>query len=121
MSLLIIALAVLALVVLSSWGKVNPFLAFLLVTIPAGLALGLPPAQVLAAVQKGLGDTLGSVALVVVLGAMLGKLVAESGAAQRKLPPCSWAPSGPEKHSVDHDVHGSHHRHSAVLQRGLFC
>ncbi|GAB3867128.1 gluconate transporter [Hymenobacter segetis] len=83
MTLLIIVLAVLALIVLSSWGKVNAFLAFLLVTIPAGLALGLPPAQVLAAVQKGLGDTLGSVALVVVLGAMLGKLVAESGAAQR--------------------------------------
>ncbi|GAB3845873.1 gluconate transporter [Hymenobacter terrigena] len=83
MTLLIIVLAVLALIVLSSWGKVNAFLAFLLVTVPAGLALGLPPAQVLAAVQKGLGDTLGSVALVVVLGAMLGKLVAESGAAQR--------------------------------------
>lgn len=83
MTLLIIGLAVLALIALSSWGKVNPFLAFLLVTIPTGLALGLPPAQVLAAVQKGLGDTLGSVALVVVLGAMLGKLVAESGAAQQ--------------------------------------
>lgn len=83
MTLLIIGLVVLALAILSSWGKVNAFLAFLLVTIPAGLALGLPPGQVLTAVQKGLGDTLGSVALVVVLGAMLGKLVAESGAAQQ--------------------------------------
>jgi len=83
MTLFVILLAVLALIVLSSWGKVNAFLAFLLVTIPAGLALGLAPAQVIAAVQKGLGDTLGSVALVVVLGAMLGKLVAESGAAQQ--------------------------------------
>ena len=83
MTLLIILLAVLALIVLTTWGKVNAFLAFLLVTIPAGLALGLAPGQVLAAVQKGLGDTLGSVALVVVLGAMLGKLVAESGAAQQ--------------------------------------
>jgi len=83
MTLLIILLAVLALIALSSWGKVNAFLAFLLVTIPAGLALGLSPTQVLAAVQKGFGDTLGSVVLVVVLGAMLGKLVAESGAAQQ--------------------------------------
>ena len=83
MVLLIIALAVLLLVALTSWGKVNAFLAFLLVAIPTGLALGLPPARVLAAVQKGLGDTLGSVVLVVVLGAMLGKLVAESGAAQQ--------------------------------------
>lgn len=83
MTLLVILLAVLSLIVLISWGKVNAFLAFLLVTIPAGLALGLAPAQTLAAVQKGLGDTLGSITLVVVLGAMLGKLVAESGAAQQ--------------------------------------
>ncbi|MVN75749.1 gluconate transporter [Hymenobacter sp. HMF4947] len=83
MTLLIILLAVLALIVLISWGKVNTFVAFLLVTIPVGFALGLPPTQVLSAVQKGLGDTLGSVALVVVLGAMLGKLVADSGAAQQ--------------------------------------
>lgn len=83
MTLLIILLAVLALIGLISWGKVNTFLAFLLVTLPTGFALGLPTAQVLAAVQKGLGDTLGSVALVVVLGAMLGKLVADSGAAQQ--------------------------------------
>jgi Gnt-I system high-affinity gluconate transporter len=83
MSLLIILLAVLALIALISWGKVNAFLAFLLVTLPTGLALGLPPARLLAAVQQGLGDTLASVALVVVLGAMLGKLVAESGAARQ--------------------------------------
>ncbi|TVT41945.1 gluconate transporter [Hymenobacter setariae] len=83
MTLLVILLAVLALILLISWGKVNAFLAFLLVTIPAGFALGLGSKQVLGAVQKGLGDTLGSVALVVVLGAMLGKLVAESGAAQQ--------------------------------------
>jgi Gnt-I system high-affinity gluconate transporter len=83
MTLLVILLAVLALIALISWGKVNAFLAFLLVTIPAGFALGLGSKQVLGAVQKGLGDTLGSVALVVVLGAMLGKLVAESGAAQQ--------------------------------------
>ena len=83
MTLLVILLAVLALIVLISWGKVNAFLAFLLVTIPTGFALGLSTAQALGAVQKGLGDTLGSVVLVVVLGAMLGKLVAESGAAQQ--------------------------------------
>jgi Gnt-I system high-affinity gluconate transporter len=83
MTLLVILLAVLALILLISWGKVNAFLAFLLVTIPAGFALGLGSKQVMGAVQKGLGDTLGSVALVVVLGAMLGKLVAESGAAQQ--------------------------------------
>ncbi len=83
MTLLVIALAVVALIVLVSWIKLNAFLAFLLVALPVGFALGLGPAQVLAATQKGLGDTLGSVVLVVVLGAILGKLVADSGAAQQ--------------------------------------
>lgn len=83
MTLLVIALAVAALIVLVNWVKLNAFLAFLLVALPVGFALGLGPAQVLAATQKGLGDALGSVVLVVVLGAMLGKLVADSGAAQQ--------------------------------------
>ncbi len=34
-------------------------------------------------VTKGIGDTLGSLVIVIVLGAMLGKLVAESGAAKQ--------------------------------------
>lgn len=80
---LIILLAVLALVGLISWGKVQPFVAFLLVSLAVGLALGLPPARLMAAVYQGLGDALGSVVVVIVLGAMLGKLVADSGAAQQ--------------------------------------
>lgn len=40
MTLLVILLAVLVLIVLISWGKTNAFLAFRLVTLPAGLALG---------------------------------------------------------------------------------
>lgn len=83
MTSLLILLAVLALVGLISWGKVHPFLAFLLVTLGVGLALGLPPARLLAATYQGLGDALGSVVIIIVLGAMLGKLVADSGAAQQ--------------------------------------
>jgi Gnt-I system high-affinity gluconate transporter len=83
MTLLIVVLAVLALIGLISWGKVNAFLAFLLVTLGAGFALGLSPEELMAAIYKGLGDTLGSVLIVIVLGAMLGKIVAESGAAQQ--------------------------------------
>ena len=83
MALIVIFLAVLALIGLINWGKVNAFLAFLLVALPVGFALGLPPDRLLAAVYQGLGDTLGSVVIIIVLGAMLGKLVAESGAAQQ--------------------------------------
>ena len=45
------------LVVLVTWAKVNPFLAFLIVSIAAGLMLGIPVGKVSASVQKGLGDT----------------------------------------------------------------
>jgi Gnt-I system high-affinity gluconate transporter len=80
---LIILLAVFALIGLISWGKVQPFLAFLLVALAAGFALGLPTTRLMAAVYQGLGDALGSVVIIIVLGAMLGKLVADSGAAQQ--------------------------------------
>lgn len=83
MASLIILLAVLALVGLISWAKVNAFLAFLVVSLGAGLALGVAPATLLTAMYQGLGDTLGSVTIIIVLGAMLGKLVADSGAAQQ--------------------------------------
>jgi Gnt-I system high-affinity gluconate transporter len=83
MTFLIIALCIISLVLLISWAKFNPLLAFLMVSIIAGLLLGIPFNKIMGAVQKGLGDTLGSLALIIALGAMLGKLVAESGAAQK--------------------------------------
>ncbi|MET0244795.1 MAG: gluconate:H+ symporter [Flavitalea sp.] len=83
MTLLTIGLCILSLVILISWGKVNAFLAFLIVSIATGLLLGIPLSAVTTSVQKGIGDTLGSLVIVISLGAMLGKLVAESGAAQQ--------------------------------------
>ncbi|MHA4845333.1 gluconate:H+ symporter [Flavitalea antarctica] len=83
MTLLTIVLCILSLVILISWGKINAFLAFLLVSIATGLLLGIPLRTITASVQKGIGDTLGSLVIVISLGAMLGKLVAESGAAQQ--------------------------------------
>ena len=83
MPLVVIAVAIAALVVLVAWAKVHPFLAFVLVSAAAALALGMPLADVPGAVRKGIGDILGSLSIVIVCGAMLGKLVVESGAAQR--------------------------------------
>ena len=80
---LVILLAVLSLIGLISFAKVNAFLAFLAVALGVGLALHLAPNLLLAAITQGLGDTLGSVTGIIVLGAMLGKLVADSGAAQQ--------------------------------------
>src|SRR6185312_5097655 len=83
MHLIIVAFGILLLVALISWGKVNAFLAFLVVSVTVGALLGIPPGNIAGAVYKGIGDTLGELAIVIVLGAMLGKIVAESGAAQR--------------------------------------
>jgi Gnt-I system high-affinity gluconate transporter len=81
--MLVILFCIVLLILLVSWAKINPFLAFLLVSIAAGLCLGIPLNKITASVQKGLGDTLGSLVVIICLGAMLGKLVATSGAAQK--------------------------------------
>lgn len=83
MILLIILFCILLLVLLVSWAKVNPFLAFLIVSITAGLILGIPMDKVTKSVEKGLGDTLGAISIIICIGAMIGKLVATSGAAQK--------------------------------------
>jgi Gnt-I system high-affinity gluconate transporter len=83
MSILIALAGIAALVALIAWVRLTPFLSFLVVSIGLGLALGLSPLAVSASVQRGLGDTLGSLVIIIGLGSMLGKIVAESGAAQR--------------------------------------
>lgn len=83
MILLTILFCIVLLVILVSWAKVNPFVAFLIVSITAGLLLGIPLENITKSVQKGLGDTLGAITIIICLGAMTGKLVATSGAAQK--------------------------------------
>lgn len=73
--------AVGGLVVLVTWLKVNAFVALLGVALAFGRAAGLSWTAALAAFQDGMGATLGGVAAVLVLGAMIGRLLAESGGA----------------------------------------
>jgi GntP family gluconate:H+ symporter len=82
-SLLLLALAAIAvLVALVTWRKWNPFLALLVAALIVGLGGGMPALAALKAFQDGMGATLGGIAAVIALGAMLGKLLAESGGAQ---------------------------------------
>ncbi|WP_159584574.1 gluconate:H+ symporter [Marinoscillum sp. 108] len=83
MSLLIILLCIVILVLLITWARLNPFLAFIIVSILTGLLLGVPLQEVTTIVEQGIGGMLGGLVIVIVLGAMLGKLVAETGAAQK--------------------------------------
>jgi len=75
--------AVVALIALISVVKVHPFLALILVSLGMGLAAGMSPLDAVKAFQDGVGNVLGFVAIVVGLGTMLGKMMAESGAATR--------------------------------------
>ncbi len=82
MTFLIILLAI-ALQVFLSVKKVSPFLSLLIVAILAGLCLGMPPEAVLKSIEKGVGSTLGGLALIICLGAVLGKILEVSGAAEQ--------------------------------------
>jgi gluconate transporter len=83
MPLTITLIGILALIALISFVRLNTFLSFLAVSIGVGLALGLSPLAIVESIQKGIGGTLASITAIIALGAMLGKLVAQSGAAER--------------------------------------
>jgi gluconate:H+ symporter, GntP family len=81
--LLLALLAVSALIVLIARFKLHPFIALVSVSLAMGVVAGMPAAAAVKAFQDGVGSTLGFIAVVVGLGTMLGKMMAESGAATR--------------------------------------
>ena len=83
MSFLILLTGIFMLILLTTWAKFNAFLSFLLVSMGIGLANGMSIDTVTHSVQTGMGDLLGSLLVILVVGAMIGKLIAEYGAAQR--------------------------------------
>ena len=83
MTFLFLLISIAVLILLITWLKFNPFIAFLIASILAGILLGIPIGQLAGSIQKGIGSLLGDLVIIIVMGAMLGKLVAESGAAQR--------------------------------------
>ncbi len=83
MPIIIISVCILFLIVLISKFKVHTFLSFLITSIVAGIFLGMDLIHIITSVRNGMGHLLGSLLIIIVTGAMLGKLVAESGAAQQ--------------------------------------
>jgi Gnt-I system high-affinity gluconate transporter len=83
MELLYVAASILLLVLLITWAKLQPFLAFLVAATVAGVLLGMPLDTIPGVLEKGIGGTLGSLTGIVCLGAMFGRLIADSGAAQK--------------------------------------
>jgi len=82
-ALIAVALAVGSLTLLIAWAKVQPLLAFVAAALIAALLLGVPLESIPKSIDKGIGDLLGSLIVIVCLGAVFGKLIADSGAAQR--------------------------------------
>ena len=83
MPLLIVSLGILFLFFLIVICRLNAFIAFIIVAIGIGIGQGMPLGALVSSVEKGIGNTLGFLVMILGLGAMLGKLVAESGAAQQ--------------------------------------
>jgi len=73
--------AVIGIILLVTVLKLNPFLSLLLASLALAIAAGMPMADVIHSFEVGVGNTLGHIAIVVALGTMLGKMMAESGGA----------------------------------------
>lgn len=76
-------IAIIVLVILVTFCRVHPFLSLLIVSISLGLACQLSPAEVMKQFEKGFGETLSFVGIVIGLGTMLGGLLVFSGGAER--------------------------------------
>ncbi|MDG2386869.1 MAG: gluconate:H+ symporter [Flavobacteriaceae bacterium] len=83
MPLVVITLGILLLFILILVFRLNAFIAFILVGLAIGMGQGMELNAIVQSIEKGIGNTLGFLVMILGLGAMLGKLVAESGAAQK--------------------------------------
>lgn len=76
-------LAIAVIVVLISKVKLHPLLALTLGSGVLGLVAGMPVDKLLKSFTNGVGSTVASVGVLIAFGAMLGKLLADSGGADR--------------------------------------
>ena len=81
MPLIIIIAGIILLFFLISVYKISAFLSLLITSFAVGLLNSMEPLTILQSITAGLGSTMGSLVLIIVFGAMLGKLLEESGAA----------------------------------------
>ncbi|WKA58559.1 gluconate:H+ symporter [Planococcus shenhongbingii] len=83
MPIVSIIIGVALLLVLMMVFKLNAFISLILVALVVGILEGMSPVDAMASVQSGLGSTLGSLTMIIIFGAILGKLMTDSGGAQR--------------------------------------
>ncbi len=78
-----VGVTVLALILMIAVGKVQPLVAFVIASIGAAVLLGVHLDAIPKALEQGIGDLEGSLTILLCLGAIFGKLIADSGAAQK--------------------------------------
>jgi GntP family gluconate:H+ symporter len=74
-------LGVALVVLLVTWLRIPAFIALAAASVFVGGSAAMPPTEIASAFQSGVGDTLGFIAMIVGLGTVIGKLLAESGGA----------------------------------------
>ena len=90
MSFVVIIASIIGLILLISYLKIDAFIAFIIVSLLAGIALGIPIDQVPTTINHGVGSIMESLTLIIIFGAMLGKLEQPD-----ELPLSWWALSAP--------------------------
>lgn len=75
--------SVIGLILLVAVVKLNPVLALFITALSLAVVAGMPPSTIIHSFESGVGATLGHIAIVVALGTMLGKMMAESGGADQ--------------------------------------
>lgn len=82
MLLMIAVLGVVLLLLMVIKAKFQPFVALLVVSLLVALASGIPTGEVMKVMTAGMGGVLGSVTIIIGLGAMLGRMIEHSGGAE---------------------------------------
>lgn len=83
MPLIIILIGIILLLIMIMVFKLNTFVSLLITSFIVAIMLGMPLNKVVESIESGLGGTLGHIALIFGMGAMLGKLIANSGGAHQ--------------------------------------
>jgi Gnt-I system high-affinity gluconate transporter len=83
MPLIVVGISVLILLLLMTKLKLNGFAALLLVAVAVAIVQGIPLGKIPDVLSEGIGDQIGDTMLTIGLGAMVGRVMGDSGAAQR--------------------------------------
>ena len=81
--LVVAAIGIALIVLLIVWLKLHAFLALTVGSLLVGVGSGIPLGKVTASYENGVGGVLGYVGVLIALGAMVGKLLADSGGADK--------------------------------------